>query len=101
MPLTTRDKRHLRSLAHHFEPAVRVGGAGVTPGVVSQVDDALEARELIKVRVDGDRDEVQQAADELAAGTRAEIAQIIGKVVLLYRPARAREKRKISLPSRE
>lgn len=100
MPLTTRDKRHLRSLAHHFEPAVRVGGAGLTPGVLAQVDEALAARELIKIRIDGDRDVVHEASEAVAAATRAEVAQVIGKVVLLYRPARDREKRKISLPSR-
>ncbi len=100
MPLTTRDKRHLRSLAHHLEPAVRVGGAGVTEAVLRQVDEAIEANELIKVRVDGDREEVREASEALATGTRAEVAQIIGKVVLLYRPARAHDRRRITLPPR-
>ena len=101
MPLTTRDKRHLRSLAHHLEPAVRVGGKGVSAGVLAQVDAALSARELVKVRIDGDRDDVREASEALASGTGAEVAQVIGKIVLLYRPAKEREKRKITLPSRE
>lgn len=97
MSLPTSAKRHLRSLAHHLDPAVRVGGAGVTAAVIHQVDMAL-ARELIKVRVDGDRTEVAAAATALAEGARAEVAQVIGKVIVLFRPAAKRDQRKIILP---
>jgi RNA-binding protein len=83
--LTSRQARQLRALAHHLDPVVRVGSAGVTDAVIDKTDKELEIHELVKVRIDGDRDEVQADGDKLASATRAEIAQRIGKVVVLYR----------------
>ena len=86
MPLTGKQRHHLRALAHHLDPVVQVGHEGVTGAVVAQVDAALAAHELIKVRLSADgpgtRDE---AAEALAAGARAEVAQIIGRIVVLFR----------------
>jgi len=96
MPLTSRQARHLRALAHHLEPVVRVGAAGVSDAVVDKADKELEIHELIKVRIDADRATVKVDAVRLAAGTRAEIAQLIGKTVVLYR--RRSEKPTIVLP---
>jgi RNA-binding protein len=86
MPLTSRQARYLRSLAHHLHPIVRVGAAGVSDAVIDKTDKELEIHELVKVRIDADRDEVKLDAVKLAAGTRSEIAQLIGKTVVLYRP---------------
>ena len=96
MPLTSRQTRHLRALAHHLDPIAQVGAAGVTDAVVDKVDKDLEAHELIKVKVDGDRDEVKAAAARLSSGTSSEVAQIIGKTVVLYR--RRKKKPTIVLP---
>jgi RNA-binding protein len=85
LPLTSRQARHLRALAHHLNPVVHVGGAGVTDGVLDKTHKELEIHELIKVRFDGDRDEVREAAEQLASGTGAAVAQVIGRVVVLYR----------------
>ena len=85
MPLTSRQARYLRALAHHLHPIVRVGSAGVSDAVVDKTDKELEIHELVKVRIDGDREEVREDAARLAAGTRSEIAQLIGKTVVLYR----------------
>jgi RNA-binding protein len=85
VPLTPRQNRQLRALAHPLNPVVRVGAAGVTDAVVAKLDDELDAHELLKVRVDGDRQEVRADADRLSSATRSEIVQIIGKVVILYR----------------
>lgn len=98
MSLTSRQLRHLRSLAHHLNPVVQVGSAGVSEGVVRETDEALAAHELIKVRIDADRAARTEIGAALAEQTRSEIAQSIGRVVVLYRPARVREDRKISLP---
>lgn len=90
-------KRHLRSLAHHLEPVVRIGKEGVSPAVVSATDDALTTHELIKVRLPQiGKDERAEMAEVLRAGTRAQIAGMSGRVALLYR--RHPERPQIRLP---
>jgi RNA-binding protein len=85
--LDGRQRRHLRALGHHQKPVVQVGSQGVTPGVVQALDEALLRHELVKVRVDGDAPApVDEIGAELASGTRAALAQTIGRTLLLYRP---------------
>jgi RNA-binding protein len=85
MALTPRQARYLRSLAHALDPVVRVGANGVTDAVVAKTDAELENHELIKVKVDGDRQVVAEAAERLTTGTRSGLVQIIGKTLILYR----------------
>jgi len=96
MPLTSRQARYLRALAHHLSPVVRVGAAGVSDAVVDKTDKELEIHELVKIRIDADRDTVKADAVLLASGTRSEVAQLIGKTVVLYR--RRSERPTIELP---
>lgn len=95
--LTGKQKRYLRSLAHHLDPIFQVGKAGVNDNLISQLKDALEARELLKVSIlqncDQDKKEVAQ---ELASGTEAELVQLIGKTIVLYKESR--ENKEIQLP---
>jgi RNA-binding protein len=84
MPLTGRQRRHLRGLAHALEPVVLIGGQGVTPAVIRQVGTALEAHELIKVRF-AEGIDARELSDDLATRSRAELAQVIGRVAVLYR----------------
>jgi RNA-binding protein len=84
MPLTARQRRSLRALAHPLDPVVMVGGQGTTPAVVKQVRAALEAHELIKVRFAEGIDARDLSAD-LATRSGAELAQVIGRVAVLYR----------------
>jgi RNA-binding protein len=95
--LTGKQKSHLRSLAHHLDPIFQVGKGGVNENLIRQIEDALEARELIKVSVlqncDQDKDEVAQ---ELAQGARAELVQVIGKTIVLYKESV--ENKQIKLP---
>ncbi|HET6637815.1 MAG TPA: YhbY family RNA-binding protein [Gemmatimonadota bacterium] len=97
--LTSRQRGRLRSLAHSLEPAVLVGRAGVTDAVVREVDDALEARELIKVRLPGDREERARAAAAMAERTSSELAGQIGRVAILYRGNPDPARRKVDLPA--
>jgi RNA-binding protein len=97
--LTSRQKSRLRSLAHSLEPVVLVGRAGVTDAVLREVDDALEARELIKVRLSGDRLERAAHAAAIAERTSAEIAGRIGRIAILYRPSPDPARRKVDLPA--
>lgn len=85
-PLSGRQKRHLRALAHHLEPLVQVGKEGVTEAVIAATDHALTDHELVKVRLPQiDRDERAEMATTLERETRAAIAGTMGRVVLLYR----------------
>ncbi len=83
--LTGRQRKHLRGLAHGFEPLVHVGGAGVTEAVLRAVDGALLAHELVKVRLHEPADK-HADAEALADGTGAALCGLIGHVVILYRP---------------
>lgn len=80
-------------------PAVLyVGKGGVTPELVSNVREALEARELIKLSVEKSSDEdIQEIAQTLAERTRSEVVQTIGRKIVLYKEGKD-DKRKIILP---
>ncbi|AEI42715.1 ribosome assembly RNA-binding protein YhbY [Paenibacillus mucilaginosus] len=95
--LTGKQKRYLRSLAHHLDPIFQVGKGGVNEHIIRHINDAIETRELIKVTVLNncmeDRDEVAQ---QLADGAKAELVQVIGKIVVLYKESR--EHKTIELP---
>lgn len=86
-PLTTRERAALKARAHDLEPRVHVGGAGVTDALVAEVDRALKAHELIKVKVASDDRAARVAmGDEIAARTGAAVVHRVGKVVILWRP---------------
>ncbi len=89
MPLSIAEKKRFRSIGHALSPVVMTGGQGLTEGILAETDRALEDHELIKVRVNGeDRDERAAAMQQIAKSSHAQIVQIIGKIVLLYRPAK-------------
>jgi RNA-binding protein len=83
--LTGKQRRKLRALGHHLQPVVIVGQEGVTPGVVGAVVQALEDHELIKVKVHEGPDDRHEAAEKLASETQSEIAQILGRTLLLFK----------------
>lgn len=91
-------RRYLRKLAHPLRPVVLVGEGGVSPGVVSAIDDALHSHELIKVRLKQPGDK-RGLARELAAASGAALCGVVGHTVILYRPDA--EKPGIELPARE
>jgi RNA-binding protein len=84
--LTGKQKRFLRSKAHHIQPIFQVGKGGLNTNLVKQVVEALEARELIKVSVlqncEVDKDTV---ATEISKGSKAELVQVIGSTIVLYK----------------
>jgi RNA-binding protein len=95
--LSEKQRKHLRRLAHPMSPIVMLGNAGLTPGVVQELDRALNDHELVKVsaRV-GDRTARDAALDDLAAQTSSQIVQRIGNVGVFYR--RSKTLPKILLP---
>lgn len=95
--LTSKQKQYLKGLAHDLSPVVRIGKGGVGEAVVAETKVALEAHELIKVRVDVEgASERRPLVEQLARESGAEVAGAIGKIAILYR-ARS-EKPKIKLP---
>ena len=95
--LTGKQKRFLRSKAHHLDPIFQVGKGGVNENMVKQITDALEARELFKVSVLQNCDEDKNVvAQQLADGAGAELVQIIGNTIVLYKESV--ENKQITLP---
>lgn len=85
--LTNRERAHLKAKAHALEPFVHVGGAGLTDAVVAEVEKALTAHELIKVKIAGDDREQRAAVGEaICARTGAAAVHRVGKVLILWRP---------------
>lgn len=86
--LTGKQKRHLRALGHSIKPVVHIGKKEIDEGVLKETDAALAHHELIKVKMlESCLLERHEAAEELAGATGADIAQILGRTFLLYRPA--------------
>jgi RNA-binding protein len=95
--LTGKQRRHLRALGHHLEPVVRIGHEGVSEALVRQANQQLESHELIKVKIgESSPQDRHQAAELLAGRTQAQVAQVLGRTALLYRPRR--EGPQIALP---
>jgi RNA-binding protein len=86
MRLTQTQKKHLRRLGHALEPVVLVGQQGLTDAVVSEMNQALAAHELLKVRARvGDRTLRSEVLSMLAERTGSELVQTIGNVGLFYK----------------
>jgi RNA-binding protein len=96
MALTSKQRKYLKALAHHLKPVVQVGNAGISDAVVDKVGFELEHHELIKVKVGDAPLSAKEAGPELAARSRSELCQVIGRTVVLYR--RRREDPTIVLP---
>ena len=96
--LSEAQKRHLRRLGHTLKPVVLMGGAGLTPAVRHEIELALEHHELIKIKLVSDnREQRQLLAADIAIQAKAVQVQLIGNIVLLYRP-NPDKKRRIALP---
>jgi putative YhbY family RNA-binding protein len=87
MSLSPRQRAHLKARAHALEPVVQVGQGGASASVLAEVDRALTAHGLIKVRLaTADRDGRRELANALSAQTGAAAVQQVGKVLVLWRP---------------
>lgn len=96
--MTSKQRAYLKSLAMKMEPIIQIGKSSLTPELTKAVEEALAARELIKISVlqncmDGPR----SLADVLAERTRSQVVQVIGKKIVLYREGKE-DKKKILLP---
>ena len=101
--LTPAERREQRAAAHHLDPVVLIGGDGLTPAVKKEIDAALNAHGLIKVRVFSDERATREAMlATLAEGLNAAPIQHIGKLLVLWRPqpkkARAEDEDRMAGP---
>lgn len=102
MELRGKQKRFLRSEAHHLQPLVQIGKGGITDNVLDQIEDTLDRRELIKVTLLQNTDEV---ASEVAATLEREldcdVVQVIGRILVVFKPSRREKFQKISIALRK
>ncbi|MFC4776744.1 ribosome assembly RNA-binding protein YhbY [Paenibacillus sp. GCM10023252] len=97
--LTGKQKRYLRSQAHHLQPIFQIGKGGTNDNLVRHIQEAIETRELMKLSVlNNNSDDPKQIGAELAEQAGAELVQVIGKTIVLYKEAKEPENRKLELP---
>ena len=97
--MTSKQRSYLKGLAMTMDPIFQIGKSSVTPELTAAIAEALEASELIKITVlKNCLDDGRSIAEVLAERTRSEVVQVIGKKIVLYKPAKDEAKRKIVLP---
>ncbi|MWV45341.1 ribosome assembly RNA-binding protein YhbY [Paenibacillus sp. HJL G12] len=95
--LTGKQKRYLRSLAHHLDPIFQVGKGGTNDQLVRHINDAIEKRELMKISIlNNCLEDKNEIAEELAEKANAELVQIIGSTIILYKESK--DHKQIELP---
>lgn len=95
--LTGKQRSYLRSIGNSLDSIFQVGKNGINTNFIKQIDDALEAREIIKVNVlNNSLLDVKETANEVAELTKSELVQIIGNKFILYRESK--DNKRIELP---
>ena len=96
--MTTKQRAYLKGLAMNLDPIFQIGKNSMTPEVTKAIQEALDARELIKVSVlQNCMDDPKEIASLVAERTRSQVVQVIGKKIVLYKEGKE-EKKKIVLP---
>lgn len=96
--MTTKQRAYLKSLAMTMDPIFQIGKNSMTPELTNAVDEALAARELIKISVlKNCMDDPRALAEIVAERTHSQVVQVIGKKIVLYREGKDKNK-KIQLP---
>jgi len=100
MQLTGAQRKYLRGLAHHLNPGALVGRTGVTSALLEEIEKALDAAELIKIKFVDHKDKETKTSllDDIVRKTRACPAGMVGHVAVLFRQHKDPEKRRIKLP---
>ena len=97
--MTSKQRAHLKSIAMTTEAIHQIGKSGLTDEVIAQVEESLEARELVKISVlKSCVEDLRELANALAEATASEVVQVIGRKIVLYREGRG-DKKKIILPA--
>ena len=95
--MTTKQRAYLKGLAMNLEPIFQIGKNSMTPDVTKAIQEALDARELVKISVlKNCLDDPREMAAMIAERTKSEVVQVIGRKIVFYRPSK--EHKKIELP---
>lgn len=95
--MTSKQRAYLRGLANSLDAIFQIGKGGISENLIKQLDDALEARELIKISVlETAPDTVRALGNEVASSTNSILVQTVGNKITLYRPRK--KDSKIVLP---
>ena len=99
-PLKGSQKKYLRGLAHKLNPSAFVGQKGLTPSLIDEINQALDASELIKIKFNDHKEKEIKTAlvDEIATVTHSHLAGMIGHVAILFRQHSEPEKQKVKFP---
>lgn len=96
--LTSKQRSYLKGLANNIEVVAYIGKEGISEGFLKQLDDVLEARELVKVSIQKNSIlDTKEAANEVAKLTRSEFVQAIGRKFVLYRKSNEDPKIELSM----
>ncbi len=97
--ITTKQRAFLRGLGNALEPVMQIGKEGISDNVVTSVNLLLEARELVKIKVLKNIDlSSREVADDLAEKLEAEVVQVIGNNLILYKKSTRKNFKHIELP---
>ena len=97
MAITSKQRAYLKNLANEITPVFQVGKASLTPELITAIDEALEQRELIKLSVlKNCFDDPRELAETITDRSHSQVVHVIGKKIVLYRPAKKAPK--IELP---
>ena len=100
--LTPAERQALKALAHRLDPVVLIGTGGLTPAVLAEVERALKAHDLVKIRVIGEaRGDRERMLEAICAATEASPVQHIGKVLVVYREGPKEEAQPRERPARK
>lgn len=91
-------RKYLRGVAHGRRPAVQIGKEGLTESVVRAIDTALEAHELVKLKIAAERDERERIVPVIEERLGCECVGTVGRMAILFRRHPDPEKRKIEIP---
>jgi RNA-binding protein len=96
-PLTGKQKRKLKSCAHHLKPLVLIGKNGISEGLMAAIEQALDDHELIKMKFIDFKDEKRDFLKKIVGQTGAEVISLIGNIATIFRENDNEAKRKIEL----
>ena len=85
--MTSKERAALRAKANPLEPIIQIGKEGISDNLITQIDNTLDARELIKIRVhlESAPETPKELAQKLAVALEAEIIQVIGGIIVIFR----------------
>ncbi len=83
--LTFDEKKKLKAMAHHMKPMIQVGHKGISDNLITAIDEAIESRELVKIKFIGSKELKHELSEEIAERSSSALVGLIGNTAILYR----------------